>query len=187
MIEDEKKEEEENKLVDEIIKNNPSLLDEYPILEIEYNRDGTKKEFYILSSEKEIKETQIKSDENELDFNFSQGNISEEEYNRKKEILKEKLINQNIVYDNLIFELIKEIDLEELKEQIKKANLNDIDLKRLSASLDSIAESKINDFHRNNQEFKKEDISYWNYKYDIIAKNYAKTRELESFILTLIE
>ncbi|MBQ9012784.1 MAG: hypothetical protein IJ094_04360, partial [Bacilli bacterium] len=61
------------------------------------------------------------------------------------------------------------------------------ELKRLASSLSSIAENKINDFIKNNKEFKQENISLWNVKYDLIAKNYAKTRELESFILGLIE
>ena len=39
-IEEENKDIDDNKKIDEIIKNNPSLLDKYPILEIEYNRDG---------------------------------------------------------------------------------------------------------------------------------------------------
>ena len=33
-----------------------------------YNKDGSIKPFYILSSERDIKETQIRSDENELDY-----------------------------------------------------------------------------------------------------------------------
>ena len=100
--------------------------------------------------------------------------------------LKNKLLNQNLIYDNLIFEILKKEETEDLKEQVRKANLNDVDLKRLAASLSSIAENKINDFQKNNREFKENNITYWNYKYDIIAKSYAKTRELETFILSII-
>lgn len=166
---------------------NEELYNEYPIFQIEYNSDGTKKKFYDLSSEKNIKETQIKSDENELDFKYSQNKITKEEYEEKKEELENKLSNQNYVYDSLIFDLIKNKELEDLKEEVRSASLNNIELKRLAMSLSSIAENKINEFHENNKEFKNNDISYWNYKYDIIAKNYAKTREVESFILSLIE
>lgn len=185
-IEIEKQNDIDNKDVDEIIKNNPELIDEYPILEIEYNRNGTKKEFYDLAKEREIKETQLKSDINELDFNYSQNKIEKEEYKKKKEQLETRLLDQNLVYDNLIFEIIKNQDLDDLKNKVKNAKLNDIDLKRLASSLSSIAENKINEFQRNNKDFKENNISYWNYKYDIIAKNYAKTREVESFILSLI-
>lgn len=185
-IEIEKQNDIDNKDVDEIIKNNPELIDEYPILEIEYNRNGTKKEFYDLAKEREIKETQLKSDINELDFNYSQNKIEKEEYKKKKEQLETRLLDQNLVYDNLIFEIIKNQDLDDLKNKVKNAKLNDIDLNRLAFSLSSIAENKINEFQRNNKDFKENNISYWNYKYDIIAKNYAKTREVESFILSLI-
>lgn len=162
-------------------------MDKYKIFNIIYNSDGSKKEFYNLSIEKDIKETQLKSDENELEFNYSQKKISEEEYKIKKKELDNKLLNQNKVYDILIFDLIKNQDINSLKEQIKNANLNSIDLKRLSSSLSSIAENKINDFINNNKEFKKENLKLWNYKYDVIAKSYAKTRELESYILNLIK
>ena len=185
-IEIEKQNDIDNKEVDEIIKNNPELIDEYPILEIEYNRDGTKKEFYDLAKEREIKETQLKSDINELDFNYNQNNIEKEEYEKNKKFLETKLIDQNLVYDNLIFEIIRKQDINDLKNKVKDANLNDVDLNRLASSLSSIAENKINEFQRNNKEFKENNISYWNYKYDIIANNYAKTREVESFILSLI-
>lgn len=177
----------EAKKIDEIVKNNLNLLDEYPVLEMEYNRDGTKKSFYILANEKNIKETQLKSDENELDFSYSQNKISKEAYERQKNIMSMKLIDQNLVYDNLIFEIIKNEELEDLKEQVRSANLNEIDLQRLASSLSSIAENKIDEFQRNNKEFKEDNISYWNYKYDVIAKNYAKIRELESFILSMIK
>lgn len=177
---------EETKNIEDILKNNPDLFKDYPILEVEYYDDGTKKEFYYLSKEKEIKETQVKSDMNEVEFNYNQNKISKKEYDDKMNFLNNKLINQNLIYDNLIFDILKKEDTEDLKEQVKKANLNDIDLKRLAASLSSIAENKINDFQKNNREFKENNITYWNYKYDIIAKSYAKTRELENFILSII-
>lgn len=176
----------QNEMVTNLIKENPSILKDYPILEIEYNIDGTKKSLYSLASEKDIKETQIKSDENELDFKFNQNKITEEEYKKEKKLLEIKLENQNLVYDDLIFDIINNEDLEVVKEEIKSSNLNSIDLKRLAASLTSIAENKISAFQKNNKEFSEENISYWNYKYDIIAKGYSKARELESFILNLI-
>lgn len=177
----------ENKKVAEIIKDNPDILKEYPELEIEFNTDGTKKSLYSLASERDIKETQIMSDENELDFRYNQKLISKEEYDKEKKSLEEKLKNQNLVYDDLIFDLISEGELSDIKDEIKSFNLNDIDLKRLAASLSSIAENKIDDFQKNNKEFREDKISYWNYKYDKIAKGYARTREIESFILGLIE
>ena len=73
--------------MDEVIKNNPNFFDEYPIFEIEYNRDGTRKNFYTLASERDIKETQIKSDENELDILFSQNKKSKDEYDSKNKVL----------------------------------------------------------------------------------------------------
>ena len=174
-------------MINDVIRENKDLLDKYPILEIEYNSDGSKKKFYTLSSEKNIKETQLKSDENELEFNYSQNKISKEDYELQKLRLKTRLEDQNYVYDTLIFDLIKDEDMEDLREEIINAKLDDIELKRLAISLSSIAENKINDFQENNKEFKKTSISDWNYRYDIIAKNYAKTRELEGFILSLIK
>ena len=35
-----------NEFIDNIILDNPLILKEYPILEIEYNIDGTKKDIY---------------------------------------------------------------------------------------------------------------------------------------------
>ena len=174
-------------MINENIKNNPNILDEYPILEIEYNRDGTKKSFYTLASEKDIKETQIKSDENELEFNYNQEKISKEEFDREMLKLKVKLEDQNKVYDTLIFDLIKNEDLESLKHEIISAKLNNIELKRLATSLSSIADNKIEEFQQNNKEFKMTNITEWNRRYDIIAKNISKSRELEGFILSLME
>ena len=171
----------------EKIINNSELLDEYEILNIKYNKDGKEKEFYILSSERDIKEMQIKSDENELDFKYNQGNISKEDYESEKENLELKLKVQNEVYDDLIFDIINNKDLNEIKEEVKNANLNDIDLKRLSSSLESIAIKKITDFKTNNDDFKNKNLEEWNYSYNKIAKNYEKVREVEGFILSLIK
>lgn len=162
-------------------------IENYEILSIKYNKDGSLKPFYMLSSEKDIKEMQIKSDENELDFTFNQGKMSKEDYDSKKEELKLKLKIQNEVYDDLIFDLINKKDLNEIKEEVKNANLNDIDLKRLSSSLESIAIQKITDFTKNNNDFKNKDLEEWNHCYNKIAKNYEKVREVEGFILGLIE
>lgn len=167
-------------MLDKLEKNNS-------ILNIEFNSDGSKKKFYTLANEKDIKETQVKSDENELEFNYSQNKISKEEYDEKKLILETKLEDQNTIYDTLIFNLIKNDSIESLKEEVLKANLSNIELKRLATSLSSIAEKKINDFQNNNKDFKLNNITEWNYRYDIIAKNYSKARELESFILSIIE
>ena len=93
---------------------------------------------------------QIKSDENELDFKYNQGTISKEEYDKAKEELNIKLNIQNDIYDDLIFDMINSKDLDEVKEEVKNANLNDVDLKRLSSSLESIAIKKMTDF-KNNQ------------------------------------
>ena len=179
-------EEFENSKVSELIKENPDILKDYPVLEVEYNSDGTKKSLYSLASEKDIKETQIKSDENELDFKYSQNTLSEEEYKKQKKELEDKLNEQNRVYVDIIFDIINNEDLNVIKEEIKSSNLNEIDLKRLASSLSSIAESKIDDFQKNNKEFRIDRVWYWNYKYDKIAKGYEKARELESFILNLI-
>lgn len=152
-----------------------------------YNKDGSIKPFYILSSERDIKETQIRSDENELDYNFKQGNISEEEYKKEKENLEFKLLNQNLAYNNLIFMEIDSKNIEDLKEEIKEANLNKIDLQRLSSSITSIIEKKLEDFRNNNNNFNEEELETWNYKYNKIANNYSKIREIESFIQNISE
>ena len=171
---------------DKII-NNPELLEEYEILNIKYNKDGSLKPFYILSSEKDIKEMQIKSDENELDFKYNQGSISKDEYDKEKEELNIKLNIQNEIYDDLIFDIINSKNLDDVKEEVKNANLNDVDLKRLSSSLESIAIKKITDFKNNNDDFKNKNLEEWNYSYNKIAKNYEKVREIERFILDLIK
>lgn len=161
------------------------LIKGFPILEIKYNIDGSIKPFYILSSEKDIKETQIKSDENELDFRFKNHEIDEAEYKKQKINLEFRLKNQNEIYDDLIFDIIDEKKLEDIKDEIKKANLNNIELDRLASSLSSIVEKKLDAFSKNNRSFTHEDLESWNYKYNRIAKNYEKVREVESFIRCL--
>ena len=175
-----------NTKVAELIKEDPSILKKYPLLEIEFNIDGSKKSLSSLASEKDIKETQIKSDENELDYKYSQNLINKDEYEKLKKENEEKLLKQNLVYDDLIFDIINNSDMDELKEEIKSSNLNSIALNRLASSLSSVAENKINEFQENNKNFRVDKVAYWNYKYNLIAKGYEKIRELESFILSLV-
>ena len=156
-------------------------------LDILYNNDGSMKHFYELSSERDIKETQIKSDENELEFKYKQGILTSEEYNNKKEDLEFKLSTQNEIYNDLIFLKIDMNDIDKIKEEIKEASLDKIELERLSTSLTSIIEKKLNDFKNNNSNFKDEELELWNFKYNRLANMYSKTRELESFIHSLCE
>lgn len=164
-----------------------SLLDKTEVFNILYNKDGSIKPFYILSSERDIKETQIRSDENELDYKYSQGSISKEEYEKEKDNLEFKLSNQNDVYNNLIFLEIDSKNIDEIKKELKNASLNQIDLKRLMTSLTSIIEKKLEDFKDNNKNFNKEELEIWNYQYNRLANNYSKIREVESFIQNLNE
>ena len=164
-----------------------SLLDKTEVFNILYNKDGSIKPFYILSSERDIKETQIRSDENELDYKYSQGSITKEEYEKEKDNLEFKLSNQNDVYNNLIFLEIDSKNIDEIKEELKNASLNQIDLKRLMTSLTSIIEKKLEDFKDNNKNFNKEELEIWNYQYNRLANNYSKIREVESFIQNLNE
>ena len=164
-----------------------SILNNSITANILYNKDGSLKPFYMLSAERDIKETQVRSDENELDFKYSQGIISKEKYKKEKDKLEFKLSNQNDVYNDLIFMEIDEKDIEEIKDEIKNASLNRIDLERLSSSLTSIVEKKLDEFKNNNQSFSEEELGLWNYKYNKIANNYSKIRELESFIQGLSE
>ena len=78
-------------------------------------------------------------------------------------------------------------DIEEIKKELKEASLNKIDLERLSTSLTSIIENKLDDFKKNNDSFKEEELKLWNFKYNRLANNYSKVREIESFIQTLSE
>lgn len=176
-----------NEYVDNIILNNPSLIKDNSILEIEYNIDGTKKDIYSLASERDIKKMQIKSDKNELDYMFSQNILTKQEYERNINEIDEKLINQDLLYDDLIFEIINNNEIEDIKESILKYNLNNIDLSRLAEAISSVSENKIEEFRKNNKEFMLDKLSYWNYKYNKISRSISKAREVESFILSIIE
>lgn len=175
-----------NNFIKNVIMDNPIILKEYPILEVEYNVDGTKKDIYSLASERDIKKMQIKSDENELDYKFSQNKISKKEYDENVKKLKKKEEEQDLLYDDLIFEIINLNDSRAVKESIIKYNLNNIDLSRLAEAIKSVSENKIEEFRKNNNDFMIDKVSYWNYKYNKISKGISKARELESFILNLI-
>ena len=175
-----------NNFIRNIIMDNPIILKEYPILEVEYNVDGTKKDIYSLASERDIKKMQIKSDINELDYKLSQNKITKKEYDENIKKIKKNEEEQDLLYDDLIFEIINLNDSRTVKESIIKYNLNNIDLQRLADAIKSISENKIEEFRKNNKDFMMEKLSYWNYKYDKIAKSISKAREIESFILNLI-
>lgn len=176
-----------NKKIDEILKNDNSFIVNNPILEIEYNLDGTKKDIYSLASERDIKNVQFSSDKNELEFKYSQNLISADEYNKRLDEISNIQNEQNLLYDDLIFNIINNNSLSDIKSSIEKYNLNVIDLKRLADAISSVAENKINEFRKNNREFMIDKVSYWNYKYDKISKGLSKSREVESFIISLIE
>ena len=176
-----------NKYLLEFIKNNPSIIKEYDLLEIEYNIDGTKKDIYSLASERDIKIMQINSDKNELDYSFSQNKISKYEYENKIDEINNKYKNLNLLYDDLIFDIINNEDFDNIKKSILKYNLNSVDLNRLATAISSVSQNKIEEFRTNNKSFMLDKISYWNYKYNKISKAISKAREVESFILELIE
>lgn len=184
---DEKISEKISEYVNNIVLDCPSLIKEYPILEIEYNIDGSKKDIYSLASERDIKKMQIKSDKNELDFKFSQNIISKNEYEKNINEIDEKLKRQDLLYDDLIFNIINNTTIDEIKNSILKYNLNSIDLTRLAEAINSVSENKIEEFRRNNKEFMIDKLSYWNYKYNKISKGISKAREVESFIIDLVE
>ena len=181
-----KKEELINEKATEIIKNNPKILQDNPLLSIEYNVDGTKKDIYSLSSEKDIKEMQIKSDLNEIEFNYNQGKISKEEYNDKKKNKEKELSELKYLYNDLIFEIINTFSLDDIKESIAKYNLNEIDLNRLKEAINSVVEFKIDEFSLNNKNFMIDKLSYWNYKYNELSKSISKSREVENYINSLL-
>lgn len=176
-----------NKKVDEILKKDNSLIVDNPILEIEYNLDGTKKDIYSLASERDIKNVQFSSDKNELEFKYSQNLINVDEYNKRLDETINIQNEQNLLYDDLIFNIINNNSLSDIKSSIEKYNLNVIDLKRLADAISSVSENKINEFRENNRKFMIDKVSYWNYKYDKISKGLSKAREVESFIISLIE
>lgn len=176
-----------NNFIEDLILKNPNIVYEYPIFEVEYNVDGTKKDIYSLASERDIKIMQIRSDMDELDYKFSQKNISKEEYEKYIDEINEKIKKLNLLYDDLIFNIINLNDINDIKNDILKNNLNNIDLSRLASAISSVAENKIEEFRNNNKEFMIDKLSYWNYKYNKISKGISKSRELESFIINLIE
>ena len=174
-----------NKYISENI--NSKMIQNNPILEIEYNIDGSKKDIYSLASERDIKKVQIQSDKNELDYNFSQNKITKEDYKKNIDEINEKIKNIDLIYDDLIFEIINNTDMENIEKSILSYNLNNIDLDRLARAISSVSENKIDEFRNNNKLFMMEKLSYWNYKYNKISKAISKAREVESFIISLIE
>lgn len=176
-----------NNIVNKIIKENPKLVSEYKILEIEFHIDGTKKDICNLASERDIKKMQIKSDKNEQDFKFSQNKISKSEYEYNIDKINEQMKDLDLLYDDLIFDLIDSEDIKKIEESILKYNLSDIDLSRLADAISSVSENKIEEFRKNNKEFMIDKLSYWNYKYDKISKGISKARDIERFILNIIE
>ena len=176
-----------NFYIKDIIKNESDLIKKYPILEIEYNIDGSKKDIYSLASERDIKKVQIKSDKNELDYKFSCNTINSEEYQIETDKINKKIIDLNLLYDDLIFDIIDNTEIDNIKESILKYNLNDIDLDRLARAISSVTENKIEEFRDNNKSFMIDKISYWNYKYSKLSKQVSKAREVEAFILNLVK
>lgn len=176
-----------NKYVDEIIKENIDLIKDNEILQIQYNFDGSKKDIYSLASERDIKRVQINSDKNELDYKFSQNEMTKDDYEIKINKINKKVKNLDLLYDDLIFEIIDQKTIEEIQESIIKYNLNNIDLDRLARAISSVSDNKIEEFRNNNKLFMMDRLSYWNYKYDKISKAISKSREVENFILNLIE
>lgn len=184
---DEKYDEYINNYVDNIISFNPDLVKKNIILETEYNLDGSKKDIYSLASERDIKKMQIKSNKNELDFKFSQNTITKKEYETQIENINKEEKELNLLYDNLIFNIINKEDFDEIKNSILNYKLNNIDLNRLAQAISSVSENKIDEFRENNKLFMIDKLSYWNYKYNKISKSICKAREVEQFIINLIE
>lgn len=174
-----------NENISEIIKNDPKILLDNEILQIEYDIDGNKKDIYSLASERDIKNIQLLSDKNELEFKLSSNKITKKEYDIELKSLEEKQVELNLLYDDLIFNIIDTTSIEDIKEKIISHHLNSIDLERLAKAISSVAENKINEFTLNNKSFMIEKVSYWNYKYNKISKAISKSREVESFILSL--
>ena len=174
-----------NENISKIIKNDPKILLDNEILQIEYYIDGNKKDIYSLASERDIKNIQLLSDKNELEFKLSSNKITKKEYDIELKFLEEKKIELNLLYDDLIFNIIDTTSIEDIKEKIISHHLNPIDLERLAKAISSVAENKINEFTLNNKSFMLEKVSYWNYKYNKISKAISKSREVESFILSL--
>ena len=176
-----------NDYFEKYIKKNITLIKNNPLLEVEYEIDGSKKDIYSLASERDIKKMQIKSDKNELDYKFSQNEINKQKYDELLNEINIKDKKLDLLYDDLIFNIINNSTLEEIQKSILSHNLNDIDLNRLAISISSVSENKIEEFRNNNKLFMKDKFSYWNYKYNKISKEISKARDVESFIIKLIE
>ena len=161
-----------NENISKIIKNDPKILLDNEILQIEYDIDGNKKDIYSLASERDIKNIQLLSDKNELEFKLSSNKITKKEYDIELKFLEEKKIELNLLYDDLIFNIIDTTSIEDIKEKIISHHLNPIDLERLAKAISSVAENKINEFTLNNKSFMLEKVSYWNYKYNKISKSF---------------
>jgi len=183
----EKYEEYLDNYVNNLIIKDPHIISNNPILETEYNLDGSKKDIYSLSSERDIKKMQINSDKNELDYKFSQKIIDKKEYENKINDINLKNNNLDILYDDLIFKIINNKTIDEIKTSILKYNLNNVDLDRLARSIISVCDNKIEEFRNNNKMFMIDKLSYWNYKYDKISKGISKAREVEVFIKGIIK
>ena len=91
-----------NENISKIIKNDPKILLDNEILQIEYDIDGNKKDIYSLASERDIKNIQLLSDKNELEFKLSSNKITKKEYDIELKSLEEKKIELNLLYDDLI-------------------------------------------------------------------------------------
>ena len=176
-----------NNKISEFIKKDTSIIIKNPILEIEYDITGEKKDIYSLASERDIKNMQFLSDINEIEFKYKQNLINEDEHKKMINSILDIQNNQNLLYDDLIFNIINTNDLNSIKDSIKKHKLNDIDLERLAKAINAVSENKINEFKDNNRKFMLDKISYWNYKYNKISKGLSKAREVESFIINLIK
>ena len=64
-----------NEEIEKLILENNAILKDNLFLEIEYNIDGTKKDIYTLSSEKDIFKMQIESNKNEYEYKFNHNQI----------------------------------------------------------------------------------------------------------------
>lgn len=176
-----------NEKISELLSNNPKIVTDNSILEIEYEINGQKKDIYSLASERDIKNMQYMSKKNEIDYKISQNIINSSEYNNEIDKIEKEYKELNLLYDDLIFNIIRITNMEDIEKSIIEHNLNEIDLDRLAKAIDSVSNNKIEEFRRNNKEFISEKISYWNYKYNKISKEISKARELESFINKLKE
>lgn len=174
-----------NKYLEDELKNNPNIIIDTP-LEVEYNIDGSKKDIYTLSKERDIKEMQYTMKINEFDYKLNEKLISKEEYDNEVSKINVELNDLKEIYNNLIFNIINQKDISFITSSIMSYNIDKIDLKRLSDAVIAVSDNKVNEFINNNKEMKENTFSYWNYKYNELSKSISKSREVESFILNLI-